>query len=178
MAALLLKAGANVLLKNDKNNNPLTLVLAELAERGPSRSRIEITLMLLRALPSLDCAWTSDTGRDYSIEWVLDVTEKLADTPPPSVVVNCFQALRAVVAGVRATSGWRAYDRRPRAEILRLRSLALRRRAVFLPATTRRYDYPYIRSLEFLVRCPPEIAWHILGYWRCQYTPFIYQLGH
>ena len=74
----------------------------------------------------------------------------------------------------------RAYDRRPRAEILRLRSLALRRRAVFLPATTRRYDYPYIRSLEFLVRCPPEIAWHCLGYWRCQYpadTQFIEDLG-
>jgi len=82
---------------------------------------------------------------------------------------NCFEALRAVVAGVRAAGGWRAYDRRPRTEVLRLRSLAQRRRAVFLPATTRRYDYPYIRSLEFLVRCPPEIAWQILGYWRCQY---------
>ena len=40
----------------------------------------------------------------------------------------------------------------------------------------------YIRSLEFLVRCPPEIAWHVLGYWRCQYpadTPFYdqHQLG-
>ena len=69
---------------------------------------------------------------------------------------------------------------RPRTEILRLRSLALRRRAVFLPSTTRRYDYPYIRSLEFLVRCPPEIAWHVLGYWRCQYpieTSIIDQLG-
>ena len=80
-----------------------------------------------------------------------------------------FQALRAVVAGVRAAGGWRAYDRKPRAEVLRLRSLAQRRRAVFLPSTTRRYDYAYIRSLQFLVRCPPEIAWHILGYWRCQY---------
>ena len=72
------------------------------------------------------------------------------------------------------------YDRKPRAAIMRLRSLALRRRAVFLPATTRRYDYPYIRSLEFLVRCPPEIAWHVLGYWRCQYpvdTQFIDELG-
>ena len=38
-----------------------------------------------------------------------------------------------------------------------------------VPSTTRLYDYPYIRSLEFLVRCPPEIAWHVLGYWRCQY---------
>jgi len=36
------------------------------------------------------------------------------------------------------------------------------------------------RSLEFLVRCPPEIAWHCLGYWRCQYpadTQFIEDLG-
>ena len=62
-----------------------------------------------------------------------------------------------------------------------LRSLALRRRAVLLPATTRRHDNPYIRSLSFLVRCPPEIAWQILGYWRCQYpveTDMIDQLGY
>ena len=26
-----------------------------------------------------------------------------------------------------------------------------------------------MRSLNCLVRCPPEIAWQILGYWRCQY---------
>ena len=82
---------------------------------------------------------------------------------------NSIDVLRAVVAGVRAAGGWRAYDRRPRAEVLRLRSLALRRRAVLLPATTRRHDNPYIRSLSFLVRCPPEIAWQILGYWRCRY---------
>ena len=40
---------------------------------------------------------------------------------------------------------------------------------------------PYIRSLDFLVRCPPEIAWHILSYWRCQYsveTDMIDQLGY
>ena len=82
---------------------------------------------------------------------------------------NSIDVLRAVVAGVRAAGRWRAYDRKPRAEVLRLRSLALRRRAVFLPSTPRHYDYAYIRSLQFLVRCPPEIAWQILGYWRCQY---------
>ena len=80
---------------------------------------------------------------------------------------NSIDVLRAVVAGVRAAGGWRAYDRRPRAEVLRLRSLALRRRAV-LPSATR-HDGQYIRSLDFLVRCPPEIAWQILGYWRCRY---------
>ena len=38
----------------------------------------------------------------------------------------------------------------------------------------------YIRTLDFLVRCPPEIAWQVLGYWRCQYpvdTQFIDDLG-
>ena len=135
--------------------------------------------MLLRALPSLDHVqihWGSSLT--YPVEDILNQAAGFAGVQlPPD---NCIEALRAVVAGVRAAGGWRAYDRKPRAEILRLRSLALRRRAVFLPSTTRRYDYPYIRSLEFLVRCPPEIAWHVLGYWRCQYpieTSIIDQLG-
>jgi len=102
-----------------------------------------------------------------ALDRLLDWAKRRADPPLPRD--NCIDALRAVVVGVRAAGGWRAYDRRPRAEVLRLRSLALRRRAVLHPSTTRRYDYPYIRSLAFLVRCPPEIAWQILGYWRCQY---------
>ena len=43
-----------------------------------------------------------------------------------------------------------------------------------------RDDGKYIRSLDVLVRCPPEIAWHVLGFWRCQYpvdTQFIDELG-
>ena len=86
--------------------------------------------------------------------------------------------LRAVVAGVRAAGGWRAYDRRPREEVLRLLILAQRRRAILTAPT--RHDGQYIRSLSFVVRCPPEIAWHVLGYWRCQYpiaTQFVDQLG-
>ncbi len=70
------------------------------------------------------------------------------------------------------------YDRKPRAEILRLRSLALRRRAILTAPTG--HDGQYIRSLSFVVRCPPAIAWHVLGYWRCQYpvdTLFIDELG-
>ena len=126
---------------------------------------MEIALSLLRALPSLDCAWTSTTGRDYSIEVVLNAA--IARPNPPLPSDNCFEALRAVVAGVRAAGGWRAYDRKPRAEVLRLRSLALRRRAV-LPSATR-HNGANMRSLSFLVRCPPEIAWQILGYWRCRY---------
>ena len=120
----------------------------------------------------------SRTSSSWSVERLLDLQESRADPPlPPG---NCFDVLRAVVAGVRAAGGWRAYDRRPRAEVLRLRSLAQRRRAILLAAPTCHYEYPYIRSLDFLVRCPPEIAWHVLGYWRCQYpvdTPFIDQLG-
>ena len=75
--------------------------------------------------------------------------------------------------------------RRGRAHIIRTSQiyggsdiLALRRRAVVPSAT--RHDGPHIRSLDFLVRCPPEIAWQILGYWRCHYpvdTHLIDRLG-
>ena len=152
---------------NDNRNNPLTIVLAELARNGPSRPRIEIALILLRALPSLDHAKTATVV--YTAEAVLDRKERQANLrrTAPLPPGNCFDVLRAVVAGVRAAGGWRAYDRRPRAEVLRLRSLALRRRAV-LPSATR-HNGPNMRSLSFLVRCPPEIAWQILGYWRCHY---------
>ena len=194
---------------------------------------MEIALLLLRALPSLDHAHSApivdDTILTSSAEQVLDWAVNRLDGPlPPD---NCFEALRAVVVGVRAAGGWRAYDREPRAEVLRLRSLALRRRAVLPSALPQRFAYgdrvvtrpktakaclgtviaansiqivvklddakgfeayppeggedllltsSYIRSLDFLVRCPPEIAWHVLGYWRCQYpieTSIIDQLG-
>ena len=186
MVALLLKAGANVLVTNSRRHTPLTLVLTHLAKHGPSESRtgMEIALLLLRAIPSLDHARTGAvTGTVYSAEETLDWAEECgrahAQANPPLSPNNCIDALKAVVAGVRAAGGWRAYDRKPRAEVLRLRSLALRRRAV-LPRATR-HNGPNMRSLDFLVRCPPEIAWQILGYWRCQYaaeTDMIDQLGY
>ena len=172
----------------------------------------------------------STSSSIYPVERLLDLQESRAD--PPLLPDNCFEALRAVVVGVRAAGGWRAYDRKPREEILRLRSLALRRRAVLPPALPQRFArgdrvvtrpktakaclgtviaansiqivvklddakgfeaYPpeggedlllrasYIGSLQFLVRCPPEIAWQILGYWRCQYpveADMIDELGY
>ena len=165
-------------------HSPVTNALLQL-HKAPSGFRIEIVLLLLRALPSLDCAWTGEDsdGESYveTVEETMDLTERICDQAghqplPPG---NCFEVLRDVVAGVRAVGGWRAYDRIPRAEVLVLRSLALRGRAV-LPSATR-HDGQYIRSLDFLVRCPPEIAWQILGYWRCQYpveTDMIDLLGY
>ena len=96
----------------------------------------------------------------------------------PKEVRRAAKRGQANIVAAWLESGGGINDRKPRAEILRLRSLALRRRAV-LPSATR-HDGPYIRSLDFLVRCPPEIAWHVLGYWRCQYpieTSIIDQLG-
>ena len=63
------------------------------------------------------------------------------------------------------------WDTRPRAEVLRLLTLASRRpraevlRLMILGSQGRRGKY--IRSLDFLVRCPPEIAKHVLSYWPC-----------
>ena len=188
MVALLLKAGANVQAINHKHHNPFSLAMAYMATEGPAHPRMEIVLLLLRAIPSLDCVWTMPERPPRSAEQMLDWAERqvaTVESDQPVVPDGWrgtigFQALRAVVAGVRAAGGWRAYDRKPRAEVLRLRSLAQRRRAILLAAPTCHYEYPYIRSLDFLVRCPPEIAWHVLGYWRCQYpiaTSIIDELG-
>ena len=127
-----------------------------------------IALLLLRALPSLDHAWTDPRHPNVvrSAEEVMGFAKAHIVKDNASVTKICFEVLRGVVTGVRAAGGWRAYDRIPRAEILRLRSLALRRRANLRRL---RHDDTYTRSLSFLVRCPREIFWHVLGYWRCQY---------
>ena len=82
------------------------------------------------------------------------------------------------------------WDTRPRAEVLRLLTLASRRpraevlRLMILGSQRRRGKYwrrdgKYIRSLEVLVRCPPEIAWHVLSYWPCVwYSWFGRTAGH
>ena len=54
LAALLINAGANVLALNYRNHNPLSLVYQRMRQAGPSRSGMEMALLLLRALPSLD----------------------------------------------------------------------------------------------------------------------------
>ena len=67
------------------------------------------------------------------------------------------------------------WDTRPRAEVLRLLILASRRRR----GKYWRDDGKYIRSLDVLVRCPPEVAWHVLSYWPCVwYSWFGRTAGH
>ena len=108
--------------------------------------------------------------------------------PNMTYVRNLFRDLYRRHGFEKKSKQW-DWDTRPRAEVLRLLILASRRpraevlRLMILGSQRRRGKYwrrdgKYIRSLDVLVRCPPEIAWHVLGYWRCQYTPFIYQLGH
>ena len=89
----------------------------------------------------------------------------------PKEVRRAAKRGQANIVAAWLESGGGINDRKPRAEILRLRSLALRRRAILTAPT--RHDGQYIRSLSFVVRCPPEIAWHVLGYWRCQYPGWV-----
>ncbi len=66
-------------------------------------------------------------------------------------------------------------SRRPRAEVLRLMILGSQRRR----GKYWRRDGKYIRSLDVLVRCPPEVAWHVLSYWPCVwYSWFGRTAGH
>ena len=77
-----------------------------------------------------------------------------------------FVACQAIIAGVRAAGSWRAfrddknnpwraYERVPRKEVLRLRSLVARKRAT----TTNPLFIALFAS-------PNEIVWHVLSFWR------------
>ena len=96
--------------------------------------------------------------------------------PDMTYVRNLFRGLYRR-HGFENSKQW-DWDTRPRAEVLRLLILASRRpraevlRLMILGSQRRRGKYwrddgKYIRSLDVLVRCPPEIAKHVLSYWPC-----------
>ena len=90
--------------------------------------------------------------------------------PNMTYVRNLFRDLYRRHGFEKKSKQW-DWDTRPRAEVLRLLTLASRRpraevlRLMILGSQGRRGKY--IRSLDFLVRCPPEIAKHVLSYWPC-----------
>ena len=108
--------------------------------------------------------------------------------PDMTYVRNLFRGLYRR-HGFENSKQW-DWDTRPRAEVLRLLILASRRpraevlRLMILGSQRRRGKYwrddgKYIRSLDVLVRCPPEVAWHVLSYWPCVwYSWFGRTAGH
>jgi hypothetical protein len=120
-------------------------------------STVDVVAELLRGGASLDSS-----------------TPRLGRTSFERHLNHCFihdehvQAVRDLVASVRAAGSWKAHCRLAHKQVLRLRSLVARGR-VKLPRTRRPRgrDARQKRALEFVVRQGDNgIVWNILSFWR------------
>ena len=160
MVSVLIAAGAPVNAEtiNGPGRTPLFMI------RTVSESTIDVVTAMLRAGASLDSSRAvNGTGQDQSFEEHLNEIDEGTEHG---------DAIRTLVASVRAAGSWKAHCRLAHKEVLRLRSLVARGR-VKLPSRTRRRspsrgcDARQERALEFLVRQGDNgIVWNILSYWR------------
>ena len=109
---------------------------------------------LLRAGASLDSSTRSFEERLNSLPW----SER-------------SDAIRTLVASVRAAGSWKAHCKLAHKEVLRLRSLVARGKLDATSRTRRRSprgsDAKQERALEFVLRQGDNgIVWTILSYWR------------
>ena len=159
MVSVLIAAGAPVNAEtiNGPGRTPLFMI------RTVSESTIDVVTAMLRAGASLDSSRTvNGTGQDQSFEEHLNEIDEGTEHG---------DAIRTLVASVRAAGSWKAHCRLAHKEVLRLRSLVARGRAK-LPSRTRRRsprgrEARQARALEFVVRQGDNgIVWHILSFWR------------
>ena len=125
--------------------------------------------MLLRAgAPLDDYANYSGEGRRFSA----DATLRLGARNSPALAQNeAFIEAKALIDGVRACGGrWTSYCRLPHKEVLRLRSLVSRGRA--LPVRTQRRrprgrDGRQDGAVTFLCKLGDNgVVWKILEFWQ------------
>ena len=137
---------------------------------GPSESTVvEVIRMLLRAgAPLDDYANYSGEGRRF----LADAALRLGATKSPALAQNeAFIEAKAMIDGVRACGGrWTSYCRLPHKEVLRLRSLVSRGRA--LPVRTQRRrprgrDGRQDGVVTFLCKLGDNgVVWKILEFWQ------------
>ena len=156
VASLLLAAGANVNATTHRGWTPLGI---SVYREGTST---EIAALLLRAGASLDNCCRNDSAEDVMRE---------REARRPSLAGDeKWNAVKAMIAGVRAHGSWKAYKRAPHREVLRLRSLVARQRALAIFRDDASYDRP-ARVAAFLCRrggpTRPDngVVWNILSYW-------------
>ena len=138
----------------------------DLSDRELTRV-LQFTVQLLRHGASLaDGLFGLEDGeRPRSYEEFIDEQKHYC----PDLTSNKhFLECRAIIDGVRAAGSWRAfrndprnpwsaYERVPRKEVLRLRSLVARKRA--------KTANPLFTAL---FASPNEIVWHVLSFWRAR----------
>ena len=150
MVVLLLSAGADIHLGSEHGLTPLIETLRCFKLRGDNRYSRQVNCrkivrLLLRSGVALD-------GID-------DAFRRL----DPALGMMGYEARRHYTASrnlicdVRTAGGLRKSEMMLRKQVLTLRTMALRGRAV-----------PRDSVMTFLVDCPNEIAWKILSYWRTE----------
>ena len=153
MVSVLIAAGAPVNAETihgprTRGRTPLFMI------RRVSESTIDVVTAMLRAGASLD-------SLDQSFEERLNEIDQGTEHG---------DAIRTLVASVRAAGSWKAHCKLAHKEVLRLRSLVAHGR-VKLPRPRRRSprgrDARQERALEFVLRQGDNgIVWNILSYWR------------
>ena len=125
-----------------------------------------VVTLLLRAGASLDCCHKGFTAEDT----IRAAEAHTAARGKPLAANEDWNAIKAMIAGVRAHGSWKAYKRAPHREVLRLRSLVARQRAAAIFRDDASYDRP-ARVAAFLCRrggpTRPDngVVWNILSYW-------------
>ena len=174
MLSLLLKApGSNINVRNEDGETPLYLAIT-----GQEPSELSVTLVteLLRAGVSLDACLTGggqtdrhrwlveirlfhtaeDILQDLESEWF--TARHRQDWQEGGFSISCclFDAIKALVHGVREHGSYKCYARRLHRDVLAVRGLALRGKLST--------EDPV---LKFLVSAPLHgVCWKILSYWR------------
>ena len=135
---------------------------------SPSDTMEMIRLLLRHGAPLDDYANYSGEGRRF----LADEALRLGERKSPLLARNeAFVEAKAMIAGVRACGGrWTSYCRLPHKQVLRLRSLVSRGRA--LPVRTQRRrprgrDGRQDRVVTFLCKLGDKgVVWKILEFWQ------------
>ena len=158
---LLLTAGAAPNARNAYGYTPLGKLLGKVGSPVYGEC-IRSVRSLLRAGAPLDLCGQRDEDDvadvDTSAEKILDIREQeLRGFSGRHIPVNFgeFTAVKNLVTGVRAAGSFKLYCRIEHKTILRLRSLAARKRATTKNALLAR-----------IVRLPNGPCWKVLSYWR------------
>ena len=143
MLSLLLRAGANVNARDNKDQTPLFIAILY-----PCELRTTIITELLRAGASLDASNGDEAAEDIMQRY---------ESGRPSLSENeQWLATKRLVAGVRKYGTYKKYMRAPHRDVLVCRGLAQRGKLSTNDPV-----------LHFLARLGDNgVCWHILSFWR------------
>ena len=142
---------------------------------SPSDTMEMIKLLLRHGAPLDDAGYAGpggESGGPFSVQFSADTCLSTAETNFPQLAHNeAFVEAKALIAGLRACGGrWTSYCRLPHKQVLRLRSLVSRGRALPVRKQRRRprgRDGRQDRVVTFLCKLGDNgVVWKILEFWQ------------